>query len=57
VRAQNLSFSVIVEADAAEAEIVELIRHTDCVAEIPNSLRLATPVRLAEITALPRTSR
>ncbi|MBZ5598277.1 MAG: OsmC family protein [Acidobacteriia bacterium] len=57
VRAQNLSFSVTVEAEAAEAEIVELIRHTDRVAEIPNSLRLATQVRLAEITALPRASR
>ena len=53
-RAQNLSFSVSVEADATEAEILELVRHTDRVAEIPNSLRQGTEVKLAEITALSR---
>ena len=52
VRAQNVSFSVMVEADATQAEIVELIRHTDRVAEIPNSLRLGTEVKLAEIKAV-----
>src|SRR5215471_8927917 len=38
VRAQNVAFSVKVEADASAADILDLIRHTDCVAEIPNSL-------------------
>ncbi|HVO79662.1 MAG TPA: OsmC family protein [Terriglobales bacterium] len=57
VRAQNLSFSVSVEAEATEQEILELVRHTDRVAEIPNSLRLGTAVRLAEITARPCASR
>lgn len=52
VRAQNLSFSVEVEADATEAEISQLIRHTDSVAEIPNSLRLGTEVRLASFKAI-----
>ncbi len=52
VRAQNVSFSVKVEADADEHEVLDLIRHTDRVAEIPNSLRFGTEVRLAEITAL-----
>jgi putative redox protein len=54
VRAQNVKFSVTVEADAPETEIMELIQHTDGVAEIPNSLRLGTEVRLAEAKAIVR---
>jgi putative redox protein len=56
VRAQNVSFSVIVEADAGEAAILDLIRHTDSVAEIPNSLRLGTEVSMAEAKAVSRPS-
>jgi putative redox protein len=52
VRAQNVSFAVVVEADASETEIVELIEHTDRVAEIPNSLRLGTEVKLRGIKAI-----
>jgi putative redox protein len=52
VRAQNVSFSVKVEADASEPDILELIRHTDRIAEIPNSLRLGTAVTLGEIEAV-----
>jgi hypothetical protein len=37
---------VRVEADADEAAVRELIAHTDSVAEIQNTLRLGTPVRL-----------
>jgi len=51
-RAQNVSFDVVVEADAAEAEIFELIRHTDRVAEIPNSLRFGTEVKLSGVKAI-----
>ena len=54
VRAQNVEFSVTVEADAAESQITDLIQHTDCVAEIPNSLRLGTPVVLTSATAISR---
>jgi putative redox protein len=54
VRAQNVMYSVAVEADASEDQILELIRHTDQVAEIPNSLRLGTEVRLANATATSR---
>jgi putative redox protein len=54
VRAQNVSFSVVVEADACEKEILDLIRHTDQVAEISNSLRLGTEVRLNETKAIVR---
>lgn len=53
VRAQNVAFSAKVEADATEAEILDLIRHTDRVAEIHNSLRLGTPVHLIGAVALP----
>ena len=52
VRAQNVSFSVLVEADASEKEILDLIRHTDHVAEIPDSLRFGTEVRLAGTKAI-----
>jgi putative redox protein len=52
VRAQNISFTVEVEADASEADISESIRHTDRVAEIPNSLRLGTELKLASFKAI-----
>ena len=52
VRAQNVMFSPNVEADASEEEITELIRHTDRVAEIHNSLRMGTPVTLTDAKAL-----
>ncbi len=52
MRAQNVSFDAEVEADASEADILDLIRHTDRVAEIPNSLRLGTDVRLAGAKAV-----
>lgn len=52
VRAQNVSFTVEVRADATEEEIVQLVQHTDRVAEIPNSLRLGTEVRLASFKAI-----
>src|SRR5262249_16548849 len=48
VRAQNVEYSVEVEAAAKESEIQELIRYTDRVAEIPNSLRLGAEVKLEE---------
>ena len=54
VRAQNVTFSVRVEADADEARILDLIRHTDRVAEIPNSLRMGTEVKLALAQAVSR---
>lgn len=52
VRAQNVCFTVEVEADATEAEISELIQHVDRLAEIPNSLRLGTEVKLASFKAI-----
>lgn len=47
VRAQNVCFSVAVEGEDEE-QIRDLIHYTDTVAEIPNSLRLRTEVKLTE---------
>ena len=52
VRAQNVTYSAEVEADAREREIMELIQHTDGVAEIHNSLRMGTQVTVADAKAL-----
>jgi uncharacterized OsmC-like protein len=46
VRARDVKFCVRVESPAPEGEIADLIRHTDRVAEIPNSLRYGTQVEL-----------
>lgn len=52
VRAQGVTFTARVEADAPEEAILDLIRHTDQVAEIHNSLRLGTPVTLVDKVAV-----
>jgi uncharacterized OsmC-like protein len=54
IRAEGVSYSVTIEADATEADILALIEHTDRIAEIPNSLRLGADVTLAARTAIPR---
>jgi uncharacterized OsmC-like protein len=53
VRAQNVTFSVRVEAKASQKEILELIEDTDRVAEIHNSLRAGTKVVLGKTEAVP----
>jgi hypothetical protein len=50
--AKNVTYSARIEAEASEADILALIEQTDRVAEIPNSLRLGTPVMLAEAQAI-----
>jgi uncharacterized OsmC-like protein len=52
VRAQNVTYSTRIEAEASEADILALIEQTDRVAEIPNSLRMGTPVMLTEVQAI-----
>jgi organic hydroperoxide reductase OsmC/OhrA len=47
--ARNVSYRARVTAQASEAQIRELMRHTDRVAEIQNTLRLETPVILSSI--------
>ena len=50
--ASNIIFRAKVVADAPEAEIEELMRHTDTVAEIQNTLRAATTVTLIEVESV-----
>jgi uncharacterized OsmC-like protein len=54
VRAQNVTYSARVEADASEEAILALITLTDQVAEIPNSLRFGTGVALSDARAISR---
>lgn len=44
--ASSIVYRAKVDADATEEKIRELMVHTDSVAEIQNTLRLGTPVRL-----------
>lgn len=51
--ARNIKYHTTVAAKAAKAEIESLIRDTDRVAEIQNTLRAATSVDLTNIEAVP----
>lgn len=44
--ASGIVYRARVSADASEEQIRELIVHTDAVAEVQNTLRLGTPVKL-----------
>jgi uncharacterized OsmC-like protein len=46
--AKNITYSASVKARASEREIIDLMRYTDSVAEVHNTLRRATPVVLTE---------
>ena len=46
--AKNVTYRAKVKAQASEEEIRELMRFTDNVAEIQNTLRIVTPVLLTE---------
>src|SRR4051794_743751 len=48
----DVTYRARIVADASEAEIQELGRYTDTVAEIQNTLRAQTPVTLASIEAV-----
>ena len=50
--AENITYSAAVEAEATAADIEALMRHTDTVAEIQNTLRLAIPVTLTDVRAI-----
>ncbi len=43
----SITYQAKVEGDASKVEIDELIRHTDKVSEIQNTLRKGVPVKLA----------
>ncbi len=50
--ARNVTYRARVTARASDDEIRALMQHTDSVAEIQNTLRAATPVRLAALEAV-----
>ncbi|MCI0576756.1 MAG: OsmC family protein [Chloroflexi bacterium] len=47
--ARNVTYRARVVAQASEAELRELMNYTDQVAEIQNTLRVGTPVKLTQI--------
>ncbi len=49
--ARNISYTASVEAKASEAEVLELMRFTDTVAEIQNTVRSGPGVTLADCRA------
>jgi len=48
----NIRYSVRVQAKASETEIADLIRQTDAIAEIHNTLRRGAPIVLADFEAI-----
>jgi hypothetical protein len=50
--AENVAYRATVEADAPVEDIEALMRHTDTVAEIQNTLRQGMSVTLTEIHAV-----
>lgn len=50
--AERVTYRARVEAEASEEAIRDLLRHTDSVAEIQNTLRHGVPVVLASIEAV-----
>ena len=50
--ASNVSCRIKVTAQASDDEILELVKHTDKIAEIPMSIRNGTPVTVTEIIPL-----
>jgi uncharacterized OsmC-like protein len=51
-RAENVTYKAIVEAEADEDAILDLMRHTDTVAEIQNTLRAGVNVTLDSTVAI-----
>lgn len=51
--AEDITYRATVEAEASQQAIEALMRHTDTVAEIQNTLRLGMAVTLAELRAIP----
>lgn len=50
--AENITYRASVKAHCSERELLDLVRYTDTVAEIHNTLRRSTPVVLAECHAV-----
>lgn len=50
--AKNVTYQARIQADASEAELIELMKHTDNVSEIQNTLRIETPVTVKHIEVI-----
>ena len=50
--ATNVTYRARVKADASKDDVLDLMQHTDTVAEIQNTLRAATPVELSACEVL-----
>lgn len=50
--AENIRYRAAIKSDASEQQVRDLMRHTDTVAEIQNTLRRGTSVLLDEIAVL-----
>ena len=50
--ARNVSYRAVVTSPADETAVRDLLRHTDTVAEIQNTLRVVTPVTLRDVTVM-----
>lgn len=50
----GIGYEVHVEGDASEAQLAELVQYVDEIAEIPNSLRRGTAVRITSSTVTSR---
>jgi putative redox protein len=45
----DVLYEIEVAGDAPRAQLEELVSHVDAIAEIPNSLRRGTPVKLSSV--------
>jgi uncharacterized OsmC-like protein len=46
---QDISYDVEVRSEASHEQLQELVSHVDAIAEIPNSVRRGTPVKLRHV--------
>jgi putative redox protein len=49
---EPVSYDVELVGDASKAELEQLVAHVDAIAEIPNSVRRGTEVRLADVNVV-----
>jgi uncharacterized OsmC-like protein len=50
---QDVSYDVEIAGEAADEQLAELVAHVDAIAEIPNSVRRGTPIRLRHVEIAP----
>jgi putative redox protein len=53
VVSQDVSYDVEVAGEASQEQLEQLVSHVDAIAEIPNSLRRGTPVKLRHVEITP----